>query len=313
MLFAYLLQHLNDCASEANDEKSIKNCFQTFAHMLPQLFDLAQLNQENAHHSILEVIKEKHTEYRCKQTSYPGIEVLLFLKLISCLFSTSDFRHQIITPSFILMEQMLNKCKVRSRRDISYGLFLTALVLEVPKCFYRILWLIKYAFFQYTSLSKRYLGAAINFLAGVLHSAIPKTGVQLLKILPPFKSTQNLLVLTDYSDFNSPLLNLDVTDLLNKEIDDSFRIRSVYVAVTQLKDFYDNLEKIPSSLEIFSYPINYLKLIPYDKYPLTLQTKIQDLLSTFERSQNSRTLQYIVMEKKRPKALKLYEPKVEVV
>lgn len=131
MLFTYLLQHLNDCAVEANDNNTIKSCFQTFACLVPQLFDLAQLNQENAHNSIMEVIKEKHAEYRRKQTVYPGIEVLLFLKLVSCLFPTSDFRHQIVTPCFIFMEQMLNKCKIRSRRDISYGLFLTALVLEV--------------------------------------------------------------------------------------------------------------------------------------------------------------------------------------
>lgn len=173
--------------------------------------------------------------------------------------------------------------------------------------------LIIHTFFQYTSLSRRYLAAAINFLAGILHNAVPKRGVQLLKILPPFKPTQSLLVLADDIEFNSPLLKLDVTDLLNKEIDNSFQIRSLYVAVTQLKDFCNNLEKIPSSLEIFGYAINYLKLIPNDRYPLTLKTKIQDVLDTFQKSQNSRVLQYIVMEKKRPKALKLYEPKIEVM
>lgn len=130
-LFACLLQHLNDVASEANDDKSIKTCFQTFVCMQPQLFDLAQLNQEDAHNALLEVIQEKHDEYKRKQSVYPGIEVLLFLKLVSCLFPTSDFRHQIVTPTFIFMEQMLNKCKIRCRRDISYGLFLTTLVLEV--------------------------------------------------------------------------------------------------------------------------------------------------------------------------------------
>lgn len=122
-----------------------------------------------------------------------------------------------------------------------------------------------------------------------------------------------MLVLVDNFNFQDDSFNLDVTDLLSKEIDDSFRIRSLCVAVTQLKDFYSNLEKISSKLEIFSYPINYLKLITNVKYPPTVQTKFQDLLDAFENSKNSRQLQYIVMEKKRPKALKLYEPKIEVV
>lgn len=295
MLFVYLLQYLSDIASEATDDNSKKNCFQIFISLTPQLFDLAQLNPENTHNSLLEVIKEKHEEYRRKKTVYPGIEVLLFLKLISCLFSTSDFRHQIVTPSFIFIEQMLNKCKLRSRRDISYGLFLTALVLE------------------YTSLSKRYLPAAINFLSGIIHSAIPKTRVQLLKILPPFKSTQNFLVLVDNTQYNDSSFRMQVTDIANKEIDDSFQIRALYTAVKQLKDFYVSLETLPSNLEIFGAPVSYLKLVPKDKYPLKVQEEIQDVLDLFEKSETTRNLQYIMMEKKRPKALKLYEPKIEVM
>lgn len=131
VLFAYLLQHLNDLGIDAIDAKSTTFCFEVFSALVPQIYDLAQLNQENAHKSLLEVIKEKHEEYRktCKQ--YPGVEVLLFLKLVSILFPTSDFRHQVVTPSFTFIEQMLNNCKVKRTRDIAYGLFLCTLVLEV--------------------------------------------------------------------------------------------------------------------------------------------------------------------------------------
>lgn len=126
MLFIYLLQYLNDCP-----ENSVSQTFKIFSILAPQIFQLAQLNKENAHSSILEVIKEKHDEYKKKPRTFPGLELLIFLKLVSLLFTTSDFRHQIVTPCFVFIEQMLNKCRVKSRKDIAYGLFLVTLVLEV--------------------------------------------------------------------------------------------------------------------------------------------------------------------------------------
>lgn len=127
MLFVYLLQHVNDIAAD-ND---IKNSFKILSCIIPQLFDLSQLNPENAHQSIVEVIKEKHVEYRKNKKVYPTLEILLFLKIVSCLFTTSDFRHQIVTPCLIFMDQMLYKCKPKAEKDIAYGLFLTTLILEV--------------------------------------------------------------------------------------------------------------------------------------------------------------------------------------
>lgn len=131
LLFAYLLQYINDLFEDVTDAESIKNSFEIFTALIPQIYDLAQLNPDNAHHSILEVMKEKHGEYRKKPREYPGYEILAFLKLISILFPTSDFRHQIVTPCFVFMEQMLTKCKIKNKRHISYGLFLSTLVLEV--------------------------------------------------------------------------------------------------------------------------------------------------------------------------------------
>lgn len=131
LFFAYLLQYINDLFEDVTDVTSIKNSFEIFTALAPQIYDLAQINPENAHHSILEVMKEKHGEYRKKPKEYPGYEILAFFKLISVLFPTSDFRHQIVTPCFVFMEQMLTKCKIKNKRHISYGLFLSALVLEV--------------------------------------------------------------------------------------------------------------------------------------------------------------------------------------
>lgn len=136
LLFAYLLQYLNDNFSVCTDNQSaLQNSFQIFQALVPTIYELAEINPKNAHHSLCEVIKEKHGDYRKHPKKFPGLEVLMFFKLISILFPTSDFRHQVVSPCFLFMEQILRNCKICSHRDISYGLFIVALVLEVSAYF----------------------------------------------------------------------------------------------------------------------------------------------------------------------------------
>ena len=55
----------------------------------------------------------------------------MFLKLVSHLFPTSDFRHPVATPAFVFMCQMLHQCKVKKYQDVATGLFLVTLIVEV--------------------------------------------------------------------------------------------------------------------------------------------------------------------------------------
>lgn len=131
LLFAYFLQYINDQFSDLDSPEKLKEHFQTLSVLMPQIFELAQLNKENTHSSIMEVIKEKQQMYRKTKKKFPGLEVLVFLKLASLLFPTSDFRHQVVTPCLIFMEQMLTTCRIKSAKDVAYGLFVCTLVLEV--------------------------------------------------------------------------------------------------------------------------------------------------------------------------------------
>ncbi|CAG9817556.1 unnamed protein product [Phaedon cochleariae] len=300
LLFAYLLQYFNDLFTDSSKVETIQDSFDIFKALVPQIYQLAQLNPENAHNSVLEVIKEKHEDYRKKPGIYPGLEVLVFLKLVSILFPTSDFRHQIVTPCFVFMEQMLNKCRVRNRRDISYGLFLCTLVLE------------------YTTISQRYLPGVINFLAGLLHMAIPKTGVKLVKVPPPFKSTSTLLVLLEnlslsFSDSSEKCFQMKNTDLLSTEIDEEFKVRALHTAIGLSEEFYRHFEKLPSNVEIFSPIQKYLELVPALNYPRKVANGMENLSNCLNKTKSERILNYIVMEATRPKALRLYEPKIEPV
>ncbi|KAF2903270.1 hypothetical protein ILUMI_02919 [Ignelater luminosus] len=291
MLFVYLLQYINDIASD-ND---IKNCFKILSCIIPQLFDLSQLNQENAHKSIVEVIKEKHLEYRRNKKVYPTLEVVLFLKIVSCLFTTSDFRHQIVTPCIVFIDQMLYKCKPKTEKDIAYGLFLVTLILE------------------YTSLSKRYLPAAVSFLAGILHMTIPKSGVRLIKVLPPFRSTSSALVLYKNCSSVCMSLKLEISDLTEIEISEDFKIRALYTTLKLLQEFKLIFSDYSSRCEIFENVTHYLEQIPVSNYPIEVQNEMKKLSDSLEKTKQERKLDYIVMEAKKPKALRLYEPNIQKV
>ncbi|CAH1996644.1 unnamed protein product [Acanthoscelides obtectus] len=292
LLFAYLLQYINDLFSEATKD-TIKSSCDILKSLLPQIFELAHLHKENAHNSVLEVIKEKYEDYRKKKKLHPGAELLMFFRLISLLFTTSDLRHQVVTPSFVFMEQILLKCPPRDRGKLSYGFFITTLVL------------------QYTSLSKRYSPAAICYLSGILHMAIPKSGVKLIKVLPPFKSTSSDLVLIGNHSLDlCKDLKMDTTDLFSTCYDDEFKIRIFHNAVKALSEFNENLETLPSCVEIFEPVLKYLEMIPLQNYPVIVQTVAQDLILRLQKQKENRQLRKIVREAEKPKALRLYEPKI---
>ena len=129
-LFIYLLQYFNDLSSDCTSEESVVFCFRVFRNLVPHVFDLCQFDAKNSCDAMISVLKEKHDEFddSCK---YPGLDVLLFLELVGFLFPTSDFRHSVTTPAIVFIDQMLTKCKVRDRRDVTYGLFLVTLTLKV--------------------------------------------------------------------------------------------------------------------------------------------------------------------------------------
>jgi nucleolar protein 14 len=79
--------------------------------------------------------------------TFPGLPELGMLRVIGCVWSTSDYSHPVVAPAMLLMGQYLSQARVRDLKDIGSGLFLSGLVL------------------QYESLSKRYIPEVISFLA----------------------------------------------------------------------------------------------------------------------------------------------------
>lgn len=296
-LFAYLLQHINDTAASAT-VNNVENCFSIFDRLCPLLYDLSHLNAAETTQCFREVIKEKQSEFREQEKEYPALDTLVFFKIASNLYSVSDFRHFVVTPCVIFISHMLSRCKVATRSDIASGLFLVTTLLD------------------YTQMSKRFLPAALNFLVGVIYVCVPKRPIQQIKVIPPFKSSgdgSSLLVLTN-SEFakvkNSSEGFLEAADLVRTEIDASFKVRALNSALRLTTDFLETLAD-NSSVKFLAEPIEHiLERLDVEQYPAFVKSSY-DKCRTVINSINDKNLLYIVPGVKRPKALRMMEPKFE--
>lgn len=294
-LFAYLIQHINNCASTNNADSLVK-CFDIFDRLCPYLYDLAQINPENAKSCIEEIIKEKHEIFEKSKKKYPNMDTLIFFKLVSLLFPTSDFRHCVVSPCLIFMSQILLRARIQKyRSDISKGLFICTLILE------------------YTLLSKRFAPSAINFLRGIIYAATPAELTQKMKIIPPFKATCKALVINETEitiDTNGA--HMSASDLVHEELDNEFRIRALLTAINLLSEFKDQLQELEAVYSIFEPILKLLKINKFKMYPSNIRNRIKELRNSLKLLR-SKKLEYIVLEKKRPKPLRMYEPKIMTV
>lgn len=296
-LLAYLLQFIDDQFSSA-DERTIGDSFKFLDKITPFLFDLSHLNPEKATLCFREIIQEKQNDFRQNNKTYPGLETLVFLKLISTLFPTSDFQHQVATPSLVFIGQLLSRCFVKTRKDVAFGLFLTNLVLE------------------FTQLSKRFLPASFNFLLGVIFLSIKKKPIEILKIIPPFKSTgptNSILVTSSKMKIKESIkLTMKGTDLVTDEIDDEFKVRALNTALKLSHELFNQSNLNQGMSYLADSFINLLERLELEKYSSEVNenyNKLVKLLSDVLKQPK----RYIVEKEKRPKILRMMEPKIETI
>lgn len=292
VLFAYLLQHINDIFIDAT-EKTIRKCFMILDRLCPHLYDLAHINPEQTTMSFQGVIKEKQNEFRENEKKYPDLDAIVFFKLVSPLYTTSDFRHYVCTPCFMFINQILTRCAVQSGADIAKGLFLVVVLLE------------------YTQLSKRFLPSALNFLLGVLFLSIHKRPIEIPRIIPPFKSkgpSSELLVLSEDSNLKSiSTQKLIATDLLQTDISDSFKVRALNAALNLTSDLLTLLSENVGAkylAEPFSKILSKLHLERYPDFVQQSAQKVEKIISKITETK----LTYLAPPDQKPKVLRLMEP-----
>lgn len=292
-LFAFLLQYVNDAFTSPNKD-SVSEQFKILNDIVPHLYALNQQYSKETSECMQDVIKEKQDIYRKKAKFYPGLDTIVFFKIISLLFSTSDFKHPVVTPAVIFLNQILTRSRINSRKDVAIGLFLCTVYLE------------------YSQLAKRLLPAVFNFLNGVIYLCINKRTVECQKVIPPFRRGSNMLALTSKLEVQKSNFKLTASDLVSMEMEDMFKLRALWTSLNLLNEFLlvhtENvgIHYFANSAYVFIEKLN------KEVYSENIVTVIDNTLSTIKSCLELK-VSYLVQAVRKPKALRLLEPKIEKV
>ncbi|KAL9983530.1 hypothetical protein ACROYT_G005716 [Oculina patagonica] len=299
-LFSILLEYVGDLSLMGSE--GLKMIDKLSRH----LFDVAQYSPVHSAKCMQQIVKDIHkqfTENRDRQGGkgmFLGLTELVYLRIVSMLFSTSDFKHAVCTPAMVLLSQVLAQSPVRCMRDVFRGLFICDLFLE------------------YISLSKRLVPEAVNFLCGILFLASKKEG-HTPQLVLPFKSSskwRDLLKLRSDSSFVTikplPLTKTLGESTEDKLAEDEMRVNSLSHCLSILNKFVDLYQDVPASFETFVPVKDHLQRIPSDLYPASVKELHSGLLTRISDLYNkSLTRKHLTLQARKPEAIKTFEPKFE--
>ncbi|NWU57084.1 NOP14 protein, partial [Dromas ardeola] len=298
-LFGFLLEYIGELATLDLPE------LRTIDKLVLPLYNLCQMFPEAASDSIKFILRdaahdmEEVIEVKGRAT-FPGLDMLIYLKITSLLFPTSDFWHPVVTPAFIYMSRLLTKCRITTLQDVIKGLFICCLFLE------------------YVSLSRRFVPELINFLLGVLHISLPKKQAQGYTVVHPFTpggKNLELLLVCDKKDLESwQKQNLPLSIVMRlKETSTTemnhIRLSCLALCFDLIKKCAALYESLPSFHEIM-HPVRTLltQHVPVNEYPEQMQEWYHSALKELESKVKHYTP--LICEKKKPVPLKQYTPKI---
>ncbi|XP_015684888.1 nucleolar protein 14-like, partial [Protobothrops mucrosquamatus] len=107
-LFGFLLEYVGELACEQPPKVKTIDQLVVVLFELCQMFpkaaaDHMKLLLQDTTHKMEEMAERKNLLY------FPTLDKLLYLKIVTILFPTSDFWHPVVTPSLIYMSQLLTK------------------------------------------------------------------------------------------------------------------------------------------------------------------------------------------------------------
>ncbi|KAF1499128.1 Nucleolar protein 14, partial [Eudyptula minor] len=298
-LFGFLLEYIGELATLDIPE------LRTIDKLVLPLYDLCQMFPEAASDSIKFILRdaahdmEGVIEVKGRAT-FPGLDMLIYLKITSLLFSTSDFWHPVVTPAFMYMSQLLRKCRITTLQDVIKGLFICCLFLE------------------YVSLSRRFVPELINFLLGVIHISLPKKQAQGYTVVHPFApggKNSELLLVCDKKDLESwqkQNLPLSIVTRLKETRGtemNHIRLSCLALCFDLIKKCAALYESLPSFHEIM-HPVRILltQHVPVNAHPEQMQEWYHSALEELENKVKHYTP--LIREKKKPVPLKQYTPKI---
>lgn len=296
-LFAHMLQYVHDLFTNLRNEGDVIKAFLIFDRLAPHFYDLAHTNKVSSKKCIAELLKEKHDKFLKHPKRVPDLNTLIFFKLVSLLYPTSDFRHPLTTPSLIFMAEILTLSKFNDAYSISRGIFITSLVLE------------------YTVLSKRLVPPAINFLRGILYLCANTSILSPTQVVPPFRLHRDAKILNLETDCSKMDVahKMAAKDLVLEGIDDDFKIRILLIASMMLNEFFNHFNDIEAQECIFQPHLQLYSRIDLELYPKKVRSVVANIVKHMRESLEVKTYTPMAREKVRPKALRLYEPDIQEV
>lgn len=260
--------------------------------LLPSIYELVQIDPETSCNTFVEMLKS----IKAKKGGL-SVGMLLWFKVVVRVFSVSDFRHAVATAALVTLEEMLGKTavKVKTVKSVAGGLFLAALMLE------------------FTWISKRYSPALIQFLTSLINCYVQ-----------PIKSPKISLIVTSNNSKNTSYpKKLDISYLTDSKTvtdEDSFKLTSLYVTLKLLQTSYNQLKTgavLPSRCEAVQAVTQALGIVSNGKgkemYPTDVRREMDVFLRMVKEDRESRKLEYLIVEKKRPKPMRLYEPNIQTI
>lgn len=287
-----MLQYINDIFTELHNEGEVIKAFLIFDKLAPHFYSLTQTIKVSSKKFIVELLKEKHDRFKTSPKKVPDLDTLIFFKLVSLLYPTSDFRHPVTTPSLVFMSEILTLCKFNNAYSVSRGLFVVALILE------------------YTTLSKRLVPSAVNFLRGILYLAANTSILNPVQVVPPFKLHKDakILNLEDNCTQMESVDKMAARDLVLESIDNDFKISSLLTCAMMLKEFFNNFNDLEAQECIFKPHLHLFSWIDLELYPKKVASKISETVKFIKEALEVKTYTPLSKQKKRLKMLRLYEP-----
>lgn len=299
-LFGFLLEHVGDLAtSDPPDLGAIDK-------LVVPLYQLCQMFPNSSSHSMRFVLRdamhemEEMVESKGRAT-FPGLDVLIYLKLTGLLFPTSDFRHPVVTPALLCMSQLLTKCLVLSLQDAVKGLFVCSMFLD------------------FVSLSQRLIPELLNFLLGILYIAAPDKQGQGHVLVHPFRArgkNSELLLVSDDEDMatwqrQALSLRWAAGALKGQSASEAnhTRLSCLAACVALVKRCVTMYSTLPASHHVTG-PLRDLLALHLSRsgYPLELQALCQSALAEMDSQKQS--YRPMVCERTRPQPPKLFTPRL---
>merc|ERR1719309_1882337 len=135
--FSLLIQFVHDCATAFDEEAADseynleKIGLKLIEAVVPFMFQLTGMFQAKAAVAIQKLLREKFEQFdESTRKVIPGLDTLIFIKIVTLIFPSSDYRHPVVTPALAFACSILSRARPTDKPTFAAGLILTAILVE---------------------------------------------------------------------------------------------------------------------------------------------------------------------------------------